>query len=61
MHRKAVLALILLAVAAMPGAAQPNPNALTPKEKAEGWKLLFDGTSMDGWRGYRQTGIPASW
>jgi hypothetical protein len=61
MHRKAILILVLLAVAAMPAAAQPYPNTLTPKEKAGGWKLLFNGTSMDGWRGYRQTGIPASW
>jgi hypothetical protein len=26
-----------------------TPNALTPKEKAEGWVLLFDGSSLKGW------------
>src|SRR5436190_18156973 len=24
-------------------------NQLTPKEKADGWKLLFDGKTGDGW------------
>lgn len=24
-------------------------NALTDKEKADGWKLLFDGTTLNGW------------
>ena len=35
------------------------PNTLTEAEIADGWVLLFDGTSFDGWRGYRQEGIPA--
>ena len=36
------------------------PNTLTPAEKAAGWKLLFDGNSLDGWRGYK-TETPAGW
>jgi hypothetical protein len=41
--------------------AQPQPNTLTERERAEGWKLLFDGESTRGWRGYRQKEAPAGW
>lgn len=33
-------------------------NILTDEEKAEGWILLFDGKSFEGWRGLSQEGIP---
>jgi hypothetical protein len=36
-------------------------NHLTDKEKEEGWKLLFDGSSTDGWRGYNQESLPDNW
>jgi hypothetical protein len=26
-----------------------NANTLTPQEKAQGWQLLFDGTTLKGW------------
>jgi len=28
-------------------------NTLTEQEKADGWKLLFDGTSLDGWMSWK--------
>src|SRR5260221_12592685 len=31
-------------------AAEAKPNTLTSKEKSDGWKLLFDGKSLDGWK-----------
>ena len=33
-------------------------NKLTEKEKAGGWKLLFDGESTDGWRGAYMDAFP---
>jgi hypothetical protein len=39
-------------------ASEPEPNTLTARERAEGWRLLFDGTSPTGWRGYRKPGFP---
>lgn len=28
------------------------PNQLSPQEQAEGWELMFDGHSLEGWRNY---------
>ena len=33
-------------------------NILTDEEKANGWILLFDGKSFEGWRGLGREGIP---
>jgi hypothetical protein len=54
--RPLVVAVLLLAGAASHAAAQTDstPNTLTPAEKAAGWTLLFDGNSLDGWRGYKK-------
>jgi hypothetical protein len=36
-------------------------NGLTDAEKADGWQLLFDGTTSTGWRGYLKDNFPAGW
>ncbi len=39
----------------------PAINTLTEAEKGEGWELLFDGTSMEHFRGFRQEDVPSGW
>jgi hypothetical protein len=36
-------------------------NTLTEQEKAEGWILLFDGQTLNGWRGYGRPDVPTAW
>ena len=35
-------------------------NQLTAAERASGWKLLFDGTTLSGWRGLGYDSIPTA-
>ncbi|MEJ2238430.1 MAG: DUF1080 domain-containing protein [Gemmatimonadales bacterium] len=37
---------------------QQTPNTLTSAEEANGWKLLFDGRTFEGWRGLGLDSIP---
>ncbi|HEV7992493.1 MAG TPA: DUF1080 domain-containing protein [Gemmatimonadaceae bacterium] len=41
------------------GAGSAAPNQLTAAERAAGWRLLFDGRTLSGWRGVGYAGIPA--
>ena len=34
------------------------PNYLSPQERAQGWRLLFDGKTTDGWRGAHKEAFP---
>ena len=37
------------------------PNTLTTQERRDGWQLLFDGRTTEGWRGFRKDGFPKGW
>src|SRR5690348_9830854 len=41
--------IALLALTALSTPAAASDNELTPKEKQEGWILLFNGENLDGW------------
>jgi hypothetical protein len=36
-------------------------NTLTQAEKEEGWQLLFDGKSMENFKGFREDEVPSAW
>ena len=44
--------------AAATATAASAPNQLTAAERAAGWRLLFDGHSLSGWRGLGYAGVP---
>lgn len=48
------------ATSGAPAAAQA-PNSLTAADRAAGWRLLFDGRTMAGWRGFKKTTVPDGW
>ncbi len=41
--------------------AHAQVNTLSASERAAGWQLLFDGTSVSQWRGYHEDSMPAGW
>jgi len=58
MKYKNIIAITLIvAVMTSLSTAAQNDNALTAAEKKDGWKLLFDGKTLTGWKMYQ--GKPA--
>lgn len=55
---KLVLSILTLALTISAHAQQPNN--LTPQEEKEGWRLLFDGKTLDGWRRFGQPAPPTN-
>lgn len=54
--------LLLAAGCALAACAQEAaPNTLTAQETAAGWKLLFNGTNLDGWSNYGRKDVSPGW
>ena len=52
---------IHFAVAQSNNANDAMLNKLTPAEIKKGWKLLFDGSTLTGWKTYNRTDMAPSW
>ena len=52
---------IHFAVAQSNNANDAMLNKLTPAEIKKGWKLLFDGSTLTGWKTYNRTDMATSW
>lgn len=64
-----MIGLALAGLAALAACATPSgdgaggtraPNALTAAERAEGWRLLFNGSDFRGWRGLGRDTVPTA-
>jgi hypothetical protein len=56
--------LLLVAMAACSRETTPGPPSLPMRSDTtmDGeWRTLFDGRSLDGWRGFRSDRVPAGW
>lgn len=62
-HGSKMVAGVVLAVAIATSFADisAKENTLTAEEKKAGWKLLFDGKTTEGWRGYKMRAMPPGW
>jgi hypothetical protein len=49
------------ATAQLAADAQTAPNTLTDAEKQAGWKLLFDGKTLDGWNNFKKKDVRPGW
>lgn len=60
---KASLGFAVDAPANKPAATTDDskPNTLTDDEKAAGWKLLFDGNTLDGWHTFKRKDVRPGW
>ena len=57
---RTLIFLLLFVISTMSVQSQ-TMNLLTPAEQAEGWVLLFDGKTMDGWRKCNSSEMATNW
>jgi hypothetical protein len=62
--RTTIALLVLSSIALFPMSTSAQDmdahNTITPEERADGWELLFDGETTEGWRGYNDEAFPES-
>jgi azurin len=53
---------IVLSILFLPGCSgDKEQNVLSDQEKKDGWTLLFDGKTMNGWHLFNRGSIPSAW
>jgi hypothetical protein len=57
--QKTIILIVLLFTTTLITAQKPN--TLSRKEKKQGWKLLFDGKSTQGWHTYLRDTVGSKW
>ena len=55
-----VCAILAIACAPQAQVGTPAPNTLSAAEQRDGWRLLFDGKTFDGWRGLGYDSVPTA-
>jgi len=60
-HIALVTSIITLMMLAITLHGQQKHNKLSPREIDDGWVLLFDGETTDGWRGFKKDKPGAGW
>src|SRR5262245_17972928 len=62
---KAKIASLLLTIISLiitaPAQNYDPSNKLSMAEEDAGWRLLFDGKSFKGWRGFHSDQVPTGW
>ncbi|GEM_PF-5306869 len=62
MNMKTIVGIWVLVLLGLDHAARADePNTLSDAEKDAGWRLLFDGRTTAGWRGWRMKEMPKGW
>ena len=62
MKRTAIVGLLTWMTFGLTSVAHAEDrNSLSDEEQNSGWRLLFDGKSTAGWRGYKSETVPDSW
>ena len=61
MNFKSYLLILVVSVSLSACKTEVKDNTLSRKEMKEGWKLLFDGKTTNGWRGFNMDKMPSTW